>query len=55
MTPVIILNETGMSLTEQRKQPLSFMRLVMLDINAKRAAENEKARKQKRQAKKHRR
>ena len=39
MNPVEILKETGMSLTEQRKQPASFIDLVILDIQVKRRVE----------------
>jgi hypothetical protein len=40
MMPIEILRETGMSLTEQRKQPAWFIDLLMTDIRIKRQVEN---------------
>lgn len=39
MLEVEILKETGMSVTEQHKQPTSFMELVILDTQIKRQVE----------------
>ncbi len=40
MLEVEILKETGMSLTEQRKQPAWFIELLVLDTQIKRQVEN---------------
>ena len=39
MNPIEILKETGMSLTEQHKQPASFIELIILDMQTKRRVE----------------
>ncbi len=40
MWPIEILKETGMSLTEQRRQPAWFLELIMLDLQTKRRVES---------------
>lgn len=40
MNEVEILKETGMSLTEQRKQPAAFIELLILDIQVGRQVKN---------------
>ena len=48
MTQVEILKETGMSFTEQNKQPTSFIELIILDIQIKRQVEAAKAKRRER-------
>lgn len=48
MIEVEIMKDTGMSLTEQRKQPAWFIELVILDIQTKRRVEAAEIKKAKR-------